>query len=71
MEVHGLTAAAGTGHGHGLRSLGEGTREVTGTPGTTAVWRSGMAWEIPWEDHRTIFMGRLFIRSSRHWNDGE
>ena len=45
VEVHGLTAAAGTGHGHGLRSLGEGTREVTGTPGTTAVWRFGTAWE--------------------------
>ena len=32
MEVHGPTAAAGTGHGHWLRSLSEGTREVTGTP---------------------------------------
>ena len=36
VEIHGFTAAAGTGHGHWLRSLGEGTGEVTGTV-TTSV----------------------------------
>ena len=57
MEVHGLTAAAGTGDGHGLRSLGEGTREVTGTPGTTlAVTMGPLGNPNHWEDHRSRFL---------------
>jgi hypothetical protein len=36
--------------------------------GGLAVWH-GLG--IPWEDHRTKNMGRLLIRSSRHWNDME